>query len=119
MSIQINEEKKLHNKITIYGFKNCDTCRKTLRVLPSAKFVDIREETDLQKKVPEWLNLIGADTLINTRSTTWRNLTAEERTFAPSELLVRYPTLIKRPVIEANGRLCVGWTKAIETELSK
>lgn len=117
MSIQIDEEKKLHNKITIYGLKNCDTCRKALKALPSAKFVDIREETNLLKKVPEWLSFIGANTLINSRSKTWRNLTAEERTSAPSELLVRYPTLIKRPVIETNGRLYIGWTDAIETEL--
>lgn len=109
----------MHYEIALYGLKNCDTCRKALKALPNAKFVDIREETDLLKKVPEWLNLIGAETLINSRSKTWRNLTEDKRTSEPSELLVRYPTLIKRPVIEANGRLYVGWTNAIEIELGK
>ena len=41
---------------------------------------------------------------MNTRSTTWRNLSAEDKLIAeddPAGLLITYPTLIKRPVIEA------------------
>ena len=51
--------------------------------------------------------------LVNTRSTTWRNLSAEDKLIAeddPAGLLITYPTLIKRPVIEAGGDVIVGWS---------
>ena len=103
--------------ITLYGLKTCDTCRKALKALPDAVFVDVREEADLKVKIPEWLAAAGADTLLNTRSTTWRGLSETERAGEPEALLIANPTLIKRPVIEAGGDLHVGWTKQVQAAL--
>lgn len=107
----------MSNSITLYGLKNCDSCRKALKILRYADFVDIRGEAELTQKVPFWLDHVGPEILVNQRSTTWRELDASERKIAPIELLIRFPTLIKRPVIEANGRVYVGWTTAIQNEL--
>ena len=108
--------------LTLYGLKNCDTCKKALKALEAAgksvTFVDIRAEADLKVKVPEWLTAVDTKTLVNTRSTTWRGLSEEERTKVETDevagLLIANPTLIKRPVIETGDAVYVGWTKAVE-----
>ncbi len=107
--------------ITLYGLKNCDTCKKALKALDAAgksvDFIDIREGADLAVSVPAWLTAAGADLLINKRSTTWRTLSEADRETAPAALLMVNPTLIKRPVIEAGDATYVGWTKDIEATL--
>ena len=110
--------------ITLYGLKNCDTCKKALKTLADAgretRFVDIRAEADLADRVPVWLAQIEPKRLVNTRSTTWRGLDDEQRVRAETDtaaLLIEHPTLIKRPVIEAGSDVWVGWTKAVEAAL--
>ena len=108
--------------LTLYGLKNCDTCKKALKALQAAgkpvTFVDIRAEADLSTKVPAWLVAASADALINRRSTTWRNLDEATRGQDPETLLTANPTLIKRPVIEAAGKVFVGWSKETEAALT-
>lgn len=110
--------------ITLYGLKNCDTCKKALKTLADAgretRFVDIRAEADLADRAPVWLAQIEPKRLVNTRSTTWRGLDDEQRVRAETDtaaLLIDNPTLIKRPVIEAGSDVWVGWTKAVEVAL--
>ena len=96
----------------IYGLTNCDTCRKARRALPDAAFADLRELDDLPSRLPGWLDAVG-DRLLNKASTTWRGLSDAEKASAVSDpllLLAAHPALIKRPVIEASGRVLVGWT---------
>jgi len=107
--------------LTLFGLKNCDTCKKALKALEGAgrgvQFVDIRSEADLETLLPGWLDAIGAETLINRRSTTWRNLSDAARARDPLVLLSENPTLIKRPVIEADGEIHVGWSKDVQAAL--
>ncbi|NQY96904.1 MAG: ArsC family transcriptional regulator [Henriciella sp.] len=107
--------------LTLYGLKNCDTCKKALKALEVAgkvvSFVDIRAEADLSALLPRWLEAAGEDVLINRRSTTWRNLSDEDRMRDPLALLSEHPTLIKRPVIEAGEEVYVGWAKTTEQVL--
>ena len=112
--------------MTLYGLKNCDTCKKALAALAAAgrdvAFVDIRADADLAVKCPEWLAAAGAETLVNKRSTTWRGLDnvarADAEGDAAAALLAAHPTLIKRPVIEADNAVYVGWTSAVSTALT-
>ena len=105
----------------LYGLKNCDTSKKALKALDAAgkptAFVDIRADTDLATKVPLWLEAVGPDLLLNTRSTTWRGLSEAERTSDPATLLIANPTLIKRPVIEAGDKVYVSWSNAVQSAL--
>ncbi|MEL6781530.1 MAG: ArsC/Spx/MgsR family protein [Pseudomonadota bacterium] len=103
--------------LTLYGLKSCDTCRKALKALPGATFVDIRQEADLGKKLPVWLEAAGADVLVNRRSTTWRTLSEAEQDQSAETLLTGHPTLIKRPIIEVDGTVHVGWSKAVQDAL--
>lgn len=107
--------------LTLYGLKNCDTCKKALKALEAAgrtvTFVDIRAEADLSALLPTWLSAAGPDLLINRRSTTWRNLSEGERAAEPLALLSEHPTLIKRPVIDLDGQVHVGWAKDVQAAL--
>ncbi|MFB1025552.1 MAG: ArsC/Spx/MgsR family protein, partial [Octadecabacter sp.] len=57
------------------------------------------------------------DAAINTRSTTWRNLSDDERALGTAALLAAHPTLMKRPVIEIDGAWYQGWTPATKAAL--
>ncbi len=102
--------------MVLYGLKTCDTCRKALKSLPAAQLRDVREDG-----VPaEILNLAFirfGDALLNTRSTTWRGLSETDRARAPLELLLEHPALMKRPLIESDGELWLGWTPDVQKAL--
>lgn len=103
--------------IRLYGLKNCDTCRKAMKELAAAgkeaTLIDIRAEAG-EAEIARWLKELGAEALVNRRSTTWRGLNEAERAKAEGDgalaLLAAHPALIKRPVIEAAGALFIGWS---------
>lgn len=100
----------------LFGLKNCDTCRKALKTLVEAEFVDVRAQGVPDDVIAQALAQFGA-ALVNSRSTTWRNLTEAERAIAPLDLLAMYPTLMKRPLIEKDGQFYLGWGKDVQTAL--
>lgn len=110
--------------IRLYGLKNCDTCRKALKELSAAgkdaEPIDIRAGAG-EAEIARWLGKAGAEALVNRRSTTWRGLGETERAAAAGDgalaLLVAHPALIKRPVIEADGALFVGWGADVRAAL--
>lgn len=94
----------------LYGLKSCDTCRKALKALPGAEFVDVRDDGVPGDLMAAALARFG-DVLVNTRSTTWRGLTEAERMGEPADLLRDHPTLMKRPLIrKEDGTLLLGWS---------
>lgn len=102
--------------MVLYGLKNCDTCRKALKALGEVEFVDVRADGVPDEVLSAALEAFG-DKLINTRSTTWRGLDEEERKKEPISLLKTNPTLMKRPLIFADGTMYLGWDKAVQGAL--
>jgi len=107
--------------LTIYGIKNCDTVKKALKFLSSKslphEFIDFRENLiseDLYKTMEEG---VGLEMLINKRSSTYRLLTDDEKQNIGYELVSKYPTLIKRPVLIQNGEVMVGFSEKQYSEL--
>ncbi|WP_171178470.1 ArsC/Spx/MgsR family protein [Ruegeria sp. HKCCD8929] len=100
----------------LFGLKSCDTCRKALKLLPDAQFVDVRSDGLPQDVLAQALTRFG-ETLLNTRSTTWRGLDETERARAPADLLADHPALMKRPLIERDGELYLGWNAETRTAL--
>lgn len=104
--------------IKVFGIKNCDTMKKAFNWL-SEKGVDY-EFTDYKKAgvaetlLADWSQRAGWETLLNKRGLTWKKLTDEERTSVNEEkaikLMTQYPSLIKRPVLDAGSRLLVGFS---------
>ena len=95
----------------IYGLKNCDTCRAARKALPEAELVDVRESGVPAHVMESALARFG-DKLVNTRSTTWRGLSEEERAGAPLDLLAAHPALMKRPLIVGDGEMHLGWDES-------
>ena len=98
--------------VTLYGLRNCDSCRKALRWLESEgvahHFHDLRADGLERARVERWLASPLSDRLLNRRSTTWRQLSDAQRAAAGEalvELLLAHPTLVKRPVIERGGEV--------------
>lgn len=106
--------------VTLYGIKNCDTVRKARRWLDSNnisyEFHDFRADGLTKTKVSQWLKEIDQDILVNRRGTTWRKLNDEQKAVSTksgiAELLVEQPAIIKRPVLEFNNTLHVGFKEA-------
>ncbi len=102
--------------MVLYGLKNCDTCRKALKALPSAELRDVRVDGVPADLLARAYAQFGDD-LLNTRSTTWRGLSEAERAGAPLDLIAAHPALMKRPLIDAGGTLYLGWGKDVQAVL--
>ncbi|MFL4471963.1 ArsC/Spx/MgsR family protein [Tateyamaria armeniaca] len=100
----------------IYGLKTCDTCRKAIKALPAARFVDVRADGVPEDVMERARGAFGA-ALLNTRSTTWRGLSEDERAKAPEVLLADHPALMKRPLIVDGDALYLGWTGDVQKSL--
>ena len=100
----------------IYGLSTCDTCRKARKALPNAEFVDVRTDGIPQDVLTAAFDSYG-DKLLNTRSTTWRSLSEDQRTGTPLELISAHSLLMKRPLISEKGALYLGWTKDVQAAL--
>lgn len=100
----------------IYGLKNCDTCRKAMRAFPEATLVDVRADGVPEETLQKAWQTFG-NTLLNTRSTTWRGLSEEERAQEPLALLRAHPTLMKRPLTDVDGVLFLSWNSGIERDI--
>ena len=110
--------------LTVFGIKQCDTCRKALKWLDGQgiehQFHDFRVDGLGADLLQNWLDSPYADKLVNRRSTTWRQLSEEQRQFeghALVELLLEFPTLIKRPVFVTDSIAAVGFNPKELAEL--
>ncbi|MCL3880758.1 ArsC/Spx/MgsR family protein [Marivita sp. GX14005] len=101
----------------LYGLKTCDTCRKALKSLPNAEFVDVSVTPVPEATLDRALDTFG-DKLVNSRSTTWRGLDEAERARPPKDLLIAHPKLMKRPLIDDGGTLYLGWDKSVQGALA-
>jgi arsenate reductase-like glutaredoxin family protein len=100
----------------IYGIKTCDTCRKALAALPGAEFVDIRATPLDAATLARFVAAFG-DGLVNRSSTTWRGLDDATRALPVADLLSQNPTVMKRPVIDQDGALYLGWKADVQATL--
>lgn len=105
--------------ITVWGLKNCDTCKKARAALDAAgadyAFKDVRADGLEEATIAGWLEAVGGEVLINRRGTTWRGLSDAEKlraddAISAASLLAEAPALIKRPVfVFEDGSVLVGF----------
>jgi arsenate reductase len=105
--------------LTVYGIKSCDTCRKARKYLAENdiefRFHDVRDDgLDIQM-LERWGDRIDWQKLLNRQSLTWRKIPevdredmSKERAFA---LMLDQPTLVKRPVLESEQFMAVGFSE--------
>ncbi|MBE7637647.1 Spx/MgsR family RNA polymerase-binding regulatory protein [Sneathiella sp. P13V-1] len=105
--------------LKVYGIKNCDTVRKSLKWLEennlSFEFQDFRKDPVASEDIQRWEKVIGRAKLINKRGTTYRKLTENEKSVlegdTPFQMLSDNPTLMKRPVFDDGTSIMVGFTE--------
>ena len=113
--------------LTVYGIMSCDTCRNARKYLAEHdiefRFHDIRDDgLDIQM-LERWSGRIDWTKLVNKRSLTWRKIAevdrddlTRDRAFA---LILDQPTLLKRPVLESEKFLAVGFSEKRFTDFWK
>lgn len=110
--------------ITLYGIKNCDSVKKARRWLEAQdlayRFHDLRLDGLEPALLERWVEALGWERLLNRRGTTWRRLAEHERqgldAARAAALMLREPTLIKRPVIDTGAELLVGFDADVYRE---
>ncbi len=103
--------------ITIFGIRNCDTIRKTLRWFDEQgidyTFHDYKKAGIDEETLRRWIGRVGWEVLVNRRGTTWRKLPADVRETIDEAsaiaLMMENPSLIKRPVVERGETVVVGF----------
>jgi len=111
--------------ITVYGLKNCETCRKARQWLDGKgiahRFHDVRADGLDEHTIAGWVGELGHEALLNTRGTTWRGLPAAAREHVDAakatRLMHEHPALIKRPVFDLGSKRLVGFTDAVKKAL--
>lgn len=102
---------------TLFGIPNCDSVRKARKWLDDQglahEFIDLRADTPSAGKITQWLLAVGAERLVNRRSTTFKQLSEGDKAALEGvdtvSVLQAQPTLIKRPVLEWDDRVSVGF----------
>ena len=102
---------------TLYGIKNCSTVKKARDWLAqhgiAYQFHDVRADGLTLEQLQDFTARVDWQVLLNRSSTSWRQLTPEQKTDVTLEnavqLLHATPTLLKRPVLDTGERLIVGF----------
>ncbi|WP_457749767.1 arsenate reductase family protein [Sulfurimonas sp.] len=104
--------------IKVYGIKNCDSVKKALTFFKKHnlkyEFFDFKTQELPCQKIDYWASKTDMKKLFNTRSTTYRNLKLKELNLseeAQKEWLCKENLLIKRPVVEYNDEVLVGFNE--------
>lgn len=102
--------------VRLYGIKNCDSVKKAIKFLKSNAIdydlVDFKSEPVDCGIIKPWLEQVEMKTLFNTRGTTYRTLKLKALDLKEEEQLMwlcRENLLIKRPVLERDGKITVGF----------
>ena len=109
---------------TLYGIKNCDTMKKA-RAWLDAKgvayaFHDYKVEGIDRPRLEAWTRAVGWETLLNRAGTTFRKLPDAEKANIDERkalaLMLDQLSMIKRPVLDLDGSLLVGFKPEVYAE---
>jgi arsenate reductase len=104
----------------LYGIPNCTTVKKARAWLADhaldAAFHDFKKQGVDAAWLRDVIQQTGWQALLNTRGTTWRKLTDAEKSAVADEtsaiaLMLAQPSVIKRPVLERDGRYHLGFAE--------
>src|SRR5215472_9719805 len=103
--------------ITIYGIKNCDTMKMARAWLDKRgidyAFHDYKTAGIERAQLERWCQKLGWEVLLNRAGTTFRKLPDADKEGLNEKkalaLMLAQPSMIKRPVLEAGGKLLVGF----------
>ena len=109
----------------LYGIPNCDTVRKARKWMGDNgipyEFHDFKKRGLERNTLLSWIGSVGWETLLNKRGMMWRKLDSDlkqdmDREAAISVMLDK-PAIIKRPVLDLDGAVHVGFSEAAYRKL--
>jgi Spx/MgsR family transcriptional regulator len=112
-------------KLVIFGIPNCDTTQKAMALLKKYQvdfiFHDYKQQGITTLKLEQWCEALGWERIFNKRSTSWRDLGPELQKMVVNQqaaivLMMEKNSIIKRPIIEFDGKIIIGFN---ETEIIK
>jgi Spx/MgsR family transcriptional regulator len=103
--------------ITVYGIKNCDTMKKAFAWLDAHRvaydFHDYKKAGVTKSQLVRWCRAAGWEAVLNRAGTTFRKLPDAAREHLTQDkaiaLMLSNPSMIRRPVLETNGTLEIGF----------
>lgn len=103
--------------VTLHGIKACDTMKKARDWLDGHgvdyRFHDYKAVGIDAATVKGWAGKVGWEVLLNRAGTTFRKLPDADKTGIDEAraiaLMVAQPSMIKRPVLDIDGKLLVGF----------
>ncbi len=112
--------------ITIYGIKNCNKIRDTIKWMEEHnaeyKFIDVKKDPVKKEKLADLVNKLGLDTVINKRGMKWKQLGLGKKELSEEELfdvLAEHQTMINRPMLVDGEAAIIGYDEdAFETFIS-
>ena len=113
--------------VTLYGISNCDTIKKARNWLTQHQvdfsFHDFRKQGLDPALLKRWVEVLGWETLLNKRGTTWRQLSAEVQASidetAAIDIMFENPAIIKRPVLVRDAKQYVGFSPETYSQIFK
>lgn len=113
--------------IILAGIKNCDRVQSARSWLQENGikyvFLDLRSDLFVRHILGKWMEKVDWIILLNKRSSTWRGLDDKDRTGLDEAramaLMMKHPTLIKRPVLQMENVIEVGFSAERYAELLK
>lgn len=106
--------------VTLYGIKTCDSVKKALKYFKEASievdFIDFKQTKPSSSKLTAWAHKSDLKKLFNNRSRTYKDLGLAKQTLSDDdkiEWMSKEPLLVKRPVVEFNDDVLVGFDEKI------
>ena len=103
--------------VTMYGIRNCDTVKRARAWLEehhvAFDFHDYKSAGIDRERLTSWVAELGWERLLNRSGTTFRKLADEQKQDLNEakaiDLMEKQPSMIRRPLIEKDGRFLVGF----------
>lgn len=118
--------------VILYGIPNCDTVKKARVWLAERgidyRFHDYKKQGADPERIAGWIAQAGLSRVLNKAGTTYKKLPEAEKAELEAEnaasVLAAHPSTIKRPIVEHDGGLLVGfdadaWETAIVPSSAK
>ncbi|MCR6643238.1 MAG: ArsC family reductase [Terricaulis sp.] len=107
--------------VTLHGIKACDTMKKARAWLDAQgvayRFHDYKAEGVEKAMLERWARAVGWEVLLNRAGTTFRALPDAEKHDLNEKkaiaLMLKQPSMIKRPVLEQGAKIIVGFKPEI------
>jgi len=102
---------------TMYGIPNCDTMKKARTWLEGHKvaydFHDYKKAGIDKAVLESWIQNVGWEALLNRAGATFKKLPDADKEMLTEKkaiaLMLAQPSMIKRPVLAAKGKITVGF----------